>query len=44
MLLEHLGHDKAADRVEQAVASDLAERGTVARSTAQIGDAITARM
>jgi len=44
MLLEHLGHDKAADRVEQAVASDLAERGTVARSTAQIGDAITARI
>lgn len=56
MLLEHLGHDKAAARVEHAVASDLAERAgprvqagrpagsRVPRSTAEIGDAIAARI
>ncbi|MBK6873170.1 MAG: 3-isopropylmalate dehydrogenase [Kineosporiaceae bacterium] len=44
MLLEHLGHDKAAARVEQAVATDLAERGSAVRTTAQIGDAIAARI
>src|SRR5512135_1314307 len=44
MLLEHLGLDKAARRVEQAVAGDLAERGPAARSTAQVGDAIAARV
>jgi 3-isopropylmalate dehydrogenase len=56
MLLEHLGHDKAAARVEQAVAADLADRasarlsggasaaGRVSRSTAEIGDAIAARV
>ncbi len=45
MLLEHLGLDKAAPRVEQAVAADLAERGAarVPRATAEIGDAIAAR-
>jgi 3-isopropylmalate dehydrogenase len=42
MLLEHLGHTKDAFRVEQAVASDLANRGTTPRSTTQIGDAIAA--
>ncbi|MFN8077076.1 MAG: 3-isopropylmalate dehydrogenase [Kineosporiaceae bacterium] len=45
MLLEHLGLDKAAARVEQAVAADLAARvnadGTrVVRRTAEVGDAI----
>jgi 3-isopropylmalate dehydrogenase len=45
MLLEHLGLDKAAHRVEQAVAADLASRasrsgGHAERTTAQIGDAI----
>ena len=43
MLLEHLGLDKAAGRVEQAVATDLAGRaaqGRVPRSTAEIGDAL----
>lgn len=48
MLLEHLGHDKAARRVELAVAADLTARagqassvhGRVARTTAQTGDAI----
>ncbi len=51
MLLDHLGHDKAAARVEQAVAADLAQRagstGTGSRqtrSTARIGEAITARI
>ena len=40
MLLDHLGRPKDAFRVEQAVASDLATRGTTARSTSQVGDAI----
>ena len=44
MLLAHLGHDKAAGRVERAVAADLAERGTAARSTSRVGDAIAARV
>jgi 3-isopropylmalate dehydrogenase len=46
MLLEHLGLDKAAARVEQAVAADLAERAQlrVARSTAEVGDALAARV
>src|SRR5512144_1180810 len=44
MMLEHLGLEKAAQRVEQAVAADLAERGPAPRSTAQIGDAIAARV
>jgi 3-isopropylmalate dehydrogenase len=44
MLLEHLGLDKAAGQVEQAVAADLAERGRVPRSTAQVGDALAARV
>jgi len=42
MLLEHLGRHRDAFRVEQAVASDLSTRGTAARSTRQIGDAIAA--
>ncbi len=47
MLLEHLGQDKAAARVEDAVAADLADRaagGRVPRSTAEIGDAIATRV
>jgi 3-isopropylmalate dehydrogenase len=45
MLLEHLGLDKAAQRVEQAVAADLASRdGRAPRSTAQIGEAIAAQL
>ncbi len=40
MLLAHLGHLDAADRVEAAVAADLASRGTTIRSTSQIGDAL----
>ena len=42
MLLDHLGRTKDAFTVEQAVASDLLNRGTTARSTSQVGDAIAA--
>ena len=44
MLLAHLGRDEAAARIDAAVAADLAERGSGARSTSQVGDAITARL
>ena len=44
MLLDHLGHEKAARQVEAAVEADLTERGTVVRSTSEIGDAIAARV
>jgi 3-isopropylmalate dehydrogenase len=46
LLLEHLGLDKAAHRVEQAVAADLSSRagGRAQRSTAQIGDAIAGQL
>jgi 3-isopropylmalate dehydrogenase len=44
MLLAHLGLDGASDRVERAVAADLAERGSVPRATSAIGDAIASRL
>ncbi|MDX6204859.1 MAG: 3-isopropylmalate dehydrogenase [Frankiales bacterium] len=47
MLLEHLGHEKAARQVEAAVEADLAERvgrSGVVRSTSEIGDALAARV
>jgi len=44
MLLDHLGHDKAAAEVEAAVAADLAERGSAVRSTSQVGDALAERV
>jgi len=48
LLLEHLGLDKPAREVEQAVAANLldrsAERGRVPRSTAAVGDSIAARV
>jgi 3-isopropylmalate dehydrogenase len=45
LLLEHLGLDDAARRVEEAVVADLAERGDgPARRTAEVGDAIAARV
>ncbi len=44
MLLEHLGRQADARRVQTAVAADLAERGAAARSTTVIGDAIAARL
>lgn len=40
MLLEHIGATEAALDVENAVARDLASRGTQSRSTSQIGDAL----
>ena len=45
LLLDHLGHAEAAGAVEAAVIADLAERapGTT-RSTAEVGDAIAARL
>ncbi len=44
LMLEHLGHTEAAAKITAAVEADLAERGSAARSTAQIGDAIAARV
>ncbi len=44
MLLEHVGAPAAAARVTDAVAADLAERGTAPRSTTAVGDAIAARL
>jgi 3-isopropylmalate dehydrogenase len=44
MLLEHLGHASAAACVVSAVEADLARRGPAERTTAQIGDAIAARV
>ena len=44
MLLAHLGRTEEAERVEQAVAADLAERGSTPRSTTAVGDAIASRL
>ena len=44
MMLEHLGLDADARRIEAAVDADIAERGTSKRTTTQIGDAIAARI
>jgi 3-isopropylmalate dehydrogenase len=45
LLLDHLGHDAAARRVEEAVVADLAERTAgQARRTPEVGDAIAARL
>ncbi len=45
LLLEHLGLDEAAAKVEQAVVADLAARGEApARRTSEVGDAIAARV
>ncbi|MBI0317758.1 MULTISPECIES: 3-isopropylmalate dehydrogenase [Streptomyces violaceusniger group] len=45
LLLSHLGYGDEAARIETAVASDLAERGTAApRTTDEIGDALAARV
>ena len=44
LLLNHLGHGAAAERVRDAVAADVAERGDANRSTTEIGDAIAARL
>jgi 3-isopropylmalate dehydrogenase len=44
LLLDHLGHVDAARRVEQAVAEDLRGRGTAARSTSEVGEAVLTRL
>ncbi|WP_127782671.1 3-isopropylmalate dehydrogenase [Rhodococcus sp. X156] len=44
LLLEHLGHPAQARAIEDAVAADLAERGTAATSTKEIGDRLAARV
>ncbi|KUJ64592.1 3-isopropylmalate dehydrogenase [Streptomyces albus subsp. albus] len=45
LLLRHLGHDAEAARIEEAVVADLAERApATARTTSQIGDALTVRV
>jgi 3-isopropylmalate dehydrogenase len=44
MLLDHLGLVDEAARIEQAVADDLAERGSTTRSTAEVGADFAARV
>ncbi|NED97961.1 3-isopropylmalate dehydrogenase [Phytoactinopolyspora alkaliphila] len=44
LLLEHLGLDDAAARINDAVTADLAERGSAPRRTSEIGDALAARV
>jgi 3-isopropylmalate dehydrogenase len=44
LLLDHLELPDAARRIEAAVASDLAERGTTPRTTPEVGSAIAARL
>jgi 3-isopropylmalate dehydrogenase len=44
MLLAHLGRTEEAGRVERAVAADLAGRGSAARPTSAVGDAIASRL
>ncbi|MEU8582762.1 3-isopropylmalate dehydrogenase [Streptomyces abikoensis] len=44
LLLRHLGYEAEAARVETAVAEDIAGRGSVARTTDQVGDALVSRV
>jgi 3-isopropylmalate dehydrogenase len=44
LLLDHLGLRDDADRLTRAVEADIAERSDSVRTTAQIGDAIIARL
>src|SRR6476659_7644212 len=44
MMLAHIGLDKEAARVDDAVAADLAERGSSVRSTTAVGDAVVSRL
>jgi 3-isopropylmalate dehydrogenase len=44
LLLNHFGYGDAAERINAAVAADLAERGAQARRTSEVGDAIVARL
>ena len=42
LMLDHLGLQAERDRERDAVRADLAARGTAARSTPEVGDAIIA--
>ena len=44
LLLDHLGQTEAARRVEDAVAADLAARGSAPRSTSEVAEALLARL
>lgn len=44
LLLEHNGHPRPAEAINAAVRADLASRGTAARGTTAIGDAIIAHL
>ncbi|WP_156761982.1 3-isopropylmalate dehydrogenase [Microbacterium karelineae] len=44
LMLDHLGHPDEAARVTRAIEEDIAERTSQARTPAQIGDAIAARL
>jgi 3-isopropylmalate dehydrogenase len=44
LLLDHLGLEDAAHKVEEAVVADLAARDGSARRTSEVGDAIAARI
>jgi 3-isopropylmalate dehydrogenase len=44
LLLEHLGLPEAAERITTAVEADIAARGSAARSTEEVGEAIAARV
>lgn len=44
LLLDHLGLKEASAQVNDAVLADLAERGSYARTTSEIGDAIASRL
>jgi 3-isopropylmalate dehydrogenase len=44
LLLDHLGHSKAATRVEQAVTDDVTANAGRARRTSEVGDSIRSRL
>ncbi len=44
MMLDFLGYPDLATKVEDAVAADAAAKGDAKRSTAEVGDAIAARI
>lgn len=44
LMLDHLGLTGEAQRITRAVEDDIAARGTAARTTAQVGDAIVAAL
>lgn len=44
MLLDHLGFDQEADRINKAVEDDIAELGATSRSTSRIGKDILGRL